>query len=171
MNGLCVSTSGEVSRQIDGMWVDVDPETFDDPAEADLVIRIWDCQGLNTSRTRIAYFGGKAVAETEFREFIDEVEFWDEIKAKAEKYGLIYDLMDESTHLDHYSRPDPYEGAIPDPNEPGWFFGPNHGRPERHVALQYELPEGFNKDTASVAKFHLEVLTQKFWDKAGNGLL
>src|SRR3546814_11070076 len=79
-------------------------------------------QNNNTSRIRLAYFGGRPVVETEFAAFVDQTDLWSKIETAAAEIGAVVDVMDTRPRVEHYSPgPNrmPSPGSKPDPEQIG----------------------------------------------------
>src|SRR3546814_4916747 len=115
---------------------------------------------LNTSRIRLAYFGGRPVVETEFAAFVDQTDLWSKIETAAAEIGAVVDVMDTRPRVEHYSPgPNrmPSPGSKPDPERPNFYFGADHGRMERQVAVQISLTDDFTPD--QIANAHKDIGT------------
>lgn len=139
-----------------------------------LVQKIWSAQNANTSRIRLAYFGGRPVLETEFAAFVDQADIWTAIEAAAASIGAVIDVMDTRPHLDHFSPApgaDPKAGSRPDAQKPGFFFGPDHDRIEKQVAMQIILTDDFTPEQLQKAHELLRSATEQVWPLAGVDIL
>lgn len=135
MNGL-----GEVSRKVEEGWWDIDDLGELEPFEAEFMELANVLQErFNTGRLKVVVVDGLLRAETEFFIHSDEPDLL-ELKGDLLEGGhrIDQEILDEDREvLDHYSPGNgiPREGYRPDPDKPGWFFGPDHGR----VGSQYSL--------------------------------
>ena len=109
-----------------------------------LVEHVWALQELNDARFRLWFGSGMLRLDTEFCGFVDQTDLWSEIDDVARRLSLKVEVLHETPCLDHYSPRDgqPSDPADrPNPDKPGWFFGKDHGRLERQVALQTAWPD------------------------------
>jgi hypothetical protein len=139
-----------------------------------LVQKVWAAQEDNTSRSRLAYFGGRPVVETEFTAFVDQNEIWSKIEAAAAEIGAVVDIIDTRPRIEHYSpgpNGSPAPGSRPDPDNPGWYFGADHGRPEKEVAVQISLTDDFTSEQIGYAHKLLASATDEVWPLAGIAIL
>src|SRR3546814_12904665 len=121
-----------------------------------LVQKVWAAQNNNTSRIRLAYFGGRPVVETEFAAFVDQTDLWSKIETAAAEIGAVVDVMDTRPRVEHYSPgPNrmPSPGSKPDPERPNFYFGADHSRMERQVARSEERRVG--KECVSTCQYRL----------------
>src|SRR3546814_16825960 len=93
----------------------------------------------NTSRIRLAYFGGRPVVETEFAAFVDQTDLWSKIETAAAEIGAVVDVMDTRPRVEHYS-PGPNRmpppGSTPAPARPNISFRADHGPLKSQTAVQ-----------------------------------
>src|SRR3546814_20375069 len=85
-----------------------------------LVQKVWAAQNNNTSRIRLAYFGGRPVGETEFAAFVDQTDLWSKIEPEAAEIGAVVDVMAKRPRVEHYS---PAPTQMPSP-----VSNPHHKR-------------------------------------------
>src|SRR3546814_6996557 len=72
--------------------------------------------------------------------------------------------MDTRPRVEHYSPgPNrmPSPGSKPDPERPNFYFGADHGRMERQVAVQISLTDDFTPDQIANAHKVLRDATEK----------
>src|SRR3546814_15726177 len=82
--------------------------------------------------------------------------------------------MDTRPRVEHYSPgPNrmPSPGSKPDPERPNFYFGADHGRMERQVAVQISLTDDFTPDQIANAHKVLRDATEKVWPLAGLEIL
>src|SRR3546814_10765264 len=76
--------------------------------------------------------------------FVDQTDLWSKIETAAAEIGAVVDVMDTRPRVEHYSPgPNrmPSPGSKPDPERPNFYFGADHGRMERQVAVQISLTD------------------------------
>src|SRR3546814_20504837 len=74
--------------------------------------------------------------------------------------------MDTRPRVEHYSPgPNrmPSPGSKPDPERPNFYFGADHGRMERQVAVQLSLTDDFTPDQIANAHKVLSDATENVW--------
>lgn len=112
--------------------------------------------------------------DTEFASFVDNTALWDKVEAAAQALSATIEVLFEGDHLNCYS---PVAGIAhsqndrPDPDRPGWFFGENHGRPERQVAIQCTLPANASREDVAKTIEKMTAATQEIWDSDGVGVI
>jgi hypothetical protein len=139
-------------------------------------------QKLNDARFRVE--GGirangrqAIILSTEFVNFTDQKQFWKELRQFARETGAKVSTMLEGEHLDKYSPPRGVEGERVLTDEPcrynggtPWAVGPNHGRPERQVTVDWDVT-GKSLAELRLLRGKLAKASEKLWRWAGVGVI
>lgn len=125
-------------------------------------------QDLNNSRFRIYCTSSKNFLPvikmvTEFMNFVDQKEYWKELKKAVKKWGANLTELYEDKHMDHsilnYGTP-----------EEKHVYGENHGRMERQVEVWWDITTLTKKEVKGLMDKMADA-TQGYWDATGVNIL